>query len=637
MMMKGWKKKLHRGQKEGYNDAKKRLHFATDVHQRRSATSPINVNLTSCLKKPDDYDTDGSISVDRKSESVSESVSEGVSTGSSTVDSMAGRTASTSGCSSRMKKVRFDVVEIREYERAASDNPCCSSGPPIGIGWNHGETHRINMNDYEQNRGERTFYLDTVLTRSEREVLLLEWDVNRSTIVASTRAAMKTKFQRKQTVVNARKFSKLEEVVEVTSRRLKRALLPRRRTDDGAEELPELTASNAFERDNSRAGDTISTSTLDEDKNLPIQVTELDDDDIIEKLMTNTFDMPTVGIGNETDDNISINDEITLGATTLGDTSAYSPSVIAMENFYRELELELFGEENDLPSMVGQTLEVPLDAERNITTSNYGSDRVQDDISFAGTFDSNPQSAYHEKYRLGPVPDESRSGPYGYSAVCDTTQESIYDVPTTSTRNIIYQHHPRENYDHPPFTQGALPPEAGWTQTHSLVPNPHRQSNGLFDPVSRYPTTQNDDKFVPQSEFDPQYTQYPRGNYEPMHSQRNNYRHRRNGSFDSSYNTTTQNQILYPSSERGMQQYAQSQFQPSNLPSSLNDADFAFRHSYPSGHHHAQRHSQSNFDGPQVRHTPLRGHLSANQWIEGIDGPRPFYNDATITITEGNS
>jgi len=125
-MMKGWKKKLHRGQKQGNNDAKKSLRLDTDAQQRRSPTSPIDsdVNLTSCLKKSY-YDTDGSISYNGKLESDSLA---------STIDSIATvRTATTCGCSSRRsKKVRFDVVEVREYERAANDNPCCSSGPPIG-------------------------------------------------------------------------------------------------------------------------------------------------------------------------------------------------------------------------------------------------------------------------------------------------------------------------------------------------------------------------------------------------------------------------------------------------------------------------------------------------------------------------
>jgi hypothetical protein len=123
-MMKAWKIKVHRGQKEGKNHAKKSLRAIDDVKQTRSEASTIGINLTSCLKKTD-YDTDVFVADGKKSESDST----GVSKGSSTLDS---GTVTTDGCSSRLKKVRFDVVEIRQYERIASDNPCCSSGPPIG-------------------------------------------------------------------------------------------------------------------------------------------------------------------------------------------------------------------------------------------------------------------------------------------------------------------------------------------------------------------------------------------------------------------------------------------------------------------------------------------------------------------------
>ena len=40
--------------------------------------------------------------------------------------------ATSSSPSLSSKAVRFSVVEIRDYDREMSDNPSCSSGPPIG-------------------------------------------------------------------------------------------------------------------------------------------------------------------------------------------------------------------------------------------------------------------------------------------------------------------------------------------------------------------------------------------------------------------------------------------------------------------------------------------------------------------------
>lgn len=298
-MMKAWKKKLHTGRNEGNNMYKRSLRTFNDVKRRHSVASNNEklIATRSCLKSPD-IDTNSTLSDDKKSESDSTRVSKG----SSTLDSTAGRTVSTCGCSSKSKKVRFDTLEIRPYERIASDNPCCSSGPPIGIGWIYGEEIRSNVNDYEQNREDRKFNLDIVLTRSEREALLLEWDVDTRTIAASVRAATKIKFQRKSTVLNLRKFSKLEEAIEITSRRLKKALLPKNRTDYIEDELVEQTPSQTFELDHSAAGETISISSADEDNKSRLHVTELDED-LIEKLMQKTFDIPTLNVCNEGDNN----------------------------------------------------------------------------------------------------------------------------------------------------------------------------------------------------------------------------------------------------------------------------------------------------------------------------------------------
>ena len=127
IMLKGWKKKNHKEQKERKNHTKKCLRATNDAKQNRSATSAVDMNLTSCLKKLD-YEIGRSVFDCKKLESDSKRVSKELSIS----DSIPGRTVTTCGCSSRSKTVQFDAVEIRQYERIASDNPCCSSGPPIG-------------------------------------------------------------------------------------------------------------------------------------------------------------------------------------------------------------------------------------------------------------------------------------------------------------------------------------------------------------------------------------------------------------------------------------------------------------------------------------------------------------------------
>ena len=121
--MKLWTMKFHRRPKERKHSQQKCLQTSDDSKERYIAGSTTGINLASSLKTSK-FAGDGSVSVGRKSDSDST----GVSKGTSSLDYFTDKTTSTCGS----KKVRFDFVEIREYERTASDNPCCSSGPPIG-------------------------------------------------------------------------------------------------------------------------------------------------------------------------------------------------------------------------------------------------------------------------------------------------------------------------------------------------------------------------------------------------------------------------------------------------------------------------------------------------------------------------
>ena len=53
---------------------------------------------------------------------------------------------------SSKSSVRFDKVETREYELVLSDNPCISSGPAIGLGWDSTSTHESDIDSYEAER-----------------------------------------------------------------------------------------------------------------------------------------------------------------------------------------------------------------------------------------------------------------------------------------------------------------------------------------------------------------------------------------------------------------------------------------------------------------------------------------------------
>jgi len=474
---------------------------------------------------------------------------------------------------------------------------------------------------------------------------LLEWDVDAKVIAASTRAANKTKGQRKQTVVNTRKYCKLEEFLESISRRFKIALIPSRQIDFKNGGALKSTASQTFATDHNSVENTVSTSRECESDKLNICITE-PDDDYIEQLMNNRLNISKVGKGREENDSISFHDNFTFGATTIEDTESCTPSVYEIDKFHRELELELFGDETELPSMVGQTLEFPLQADNrtNLNTISGRISSLQDDIAIAGGSNlKQQQPILLERYPLESFPDVSRSGTNGYDAMVNT-QDSSNGVPTTSVKFRINHHHSNGNcHRHVPFNHYlSLPLQAESEQCRSGTIF-HRQYDDSFDSFSQNLATEvYHSMFSTQGEFDPQYTQFTRGSTERIYSERNNNQHRRSGSFDSSYSAaSTQYNLRYSRPESPIQQYTRPVFEASQFStaSSWDSKDSYFRRSNPGDHRYARGsfHPSSrgdDFDGPQVHHVPLFGHTSANQLIDGTDCERCFYSNTTVTITE---
>jgi len=121
---------------------------------------------------------------------------------------------STWGSSSQVpKNVEWDKIHIREYARTVGDNPSCSSGPPLSISWEYNkETIVLTIDEYESERPPRRSQYEMVLPRDVRFTMLREeWLVTQSEISIAIRTNVKTKIQRRHTVNNLRKLTKLKE------------------------------------------------------------------------------------------------------------------------------------------------------------------------------------------------------------------------------------------------------------------------------------------------------------------------------------------------------------------------------------------------------------------------------------------
>ena len=189
-----------------------------------------------------------------------------------------------------------------------------------------------------------------MLTREEREALLLAWGVSFRDIVDSIRSNIRVKNQRRQTVTNLGKVERLEEAFESAARKLKRAVLPRRRSGNKVKKMKQQSV---------LAQQTLATLRIAKERALHeihhrnrwrLQHKPEEDFYGNSPVESKVRGVPIVASIDD-DGASSMLDGLTIGNST-------TASVSEMEKFYRELELEMFGEDPP-PSMVGRTLEVP--------------------------------------------------------------------------------------------------------------------------------------------------------------------------------------------------------------------------------------------------------------------------------------
>jgi hypothetical protein len=105
------------------------------------------------------------------------------------------------------------------------------------IGWAHNKERTMHFDEYESVRPPRREALDLVLSRQDREELLLEWGATFQQIIEAIRTNIKIKNQRRRTVNNLGTYDRWEEAMESASRRIKRTVLMQKPTSKKAEEM----------------------------------------------------------------------------------------------------------------------------------------------------------------------------------------------------------------------------------------------------------------------------------------------------------------------------------------------------------------------------------------------------------------
>ena len=121
--------------------------------------------------------------------------------------------------------VQFTNLTVRVYNRILGDNPSCSNGPSLSIGWEY-TTQLLHcpIDDYESSRYyTRRLDHEMVLSRKERESILMDLGYTQMDIASAVRANIKTKNQRRRTIHNLA-FSKVEEAMEKVRRKVKKTV-----------------------------------------------------------------------------------------------------------------------------------------------------------------------------------------------------------------------------------------------------------------------------------------------------------------------------------------------------------------------------------------------------------------------------
>eukprot|EP00978_Attheya_sp_CCMP212_P031249 scaffold117482_cov46-Attheya_sp.AAC.2 len=118
--------------------------------------------------------------------------------------------------------VLFSLVEIREYPRILGDNPSCRSGPPISLGWDYDKAVVVKVpirefDEIPRQNGNSRF----LLSRREREGILLGVGYTHWQIAQNVRQMIKIKNQRRQTINNL-PVARFEEATEKWIRNAKK-------------------------------------------------------------------------------------------------------------------------------------------------------------------------------------------------------------------------------------------------------------------------------------------------------------------------------------------------------------------------------------------------------------------------------
>ena len=154
-------------------------------------------------------------------------------------------------------RISFSTIEIRFYDRILGDNPSCSNGPSLSIGWNYDVDNviRLPLDKFEYMRSDRLDGPELVISRIEREEMLEELGYKERDIAEAVRSNIRAKNQRRQTINNL-SVMPVEEIIEKASRKMKRVFRRKGRKKLSSEN--QILKSNNFDSESKSSSQSVS-------------------------------------------------------------------------------------------------------------------------------------------------------------------------------------------------------------------------------------------------------------------------------------------------------------------------------------------------------------------------------------------
>jgi len=92
--------------------------------------------------------------------------------------------ASAANQNEKVPKVRFSVVEVRQYPMILGDHPSVKKGLPVTLDWRHFDSNRYEVDELEEEREYAEAHLSLAAKRGRRKPKRLHWETRRDYLIS---------------------------------------------------------------------------------------------------------------------------------------------------------------------------------------------------------------------------------------------------------------------------------------------------------------------------------------------------------------------------------------------------------------------------------------------------------------------